>query len=306
MEKTKRKINRRAFLMVCSVIMMMLSICFLCFFIKNVKISTEDKKELVYCNERIKGFNQNIEEVSIKILDSKSLKENVEKIKKEYFENAVKIDEMVRDGSLDCKIAYLTFDDGPFLKTDLFLDVLEEKDVQATFFLRKREDPDYDHIYQRYITNCHTIGNHSAHHKIVQGIYLSNSNFINDVLENKEFIQNKLGITTDVFRFPGGSGSASYRGLSEKELKNLLLENGYGYVNWNSATGDGSSDVISIEDSYHNVIDNIGDRKVLVVLMHDYSLNTLEALPRIIDTLSEKGFIFLPLSYNSPSVSKGG
>lgn len=275
-------------------------------FVNIISINNEisDKENIVNeLDDEIISQNDKILDLSEKLNYYETLEDSLEKIKETYFDNALKADELARSGEADFKVCYLTFDDGPYLLTDTFLDILEEKDVLATFFARKRTDEDYVPIYLREKLNGHTIGNHTASHKIKNGIYKSNEAFIDDILENREFIYDMLGITTDVMRFPGGSYQSTYMGLNKSSLVKELVDVGYGYVDWTHATGDGGS-VLSPYEYLHNVIDYTADDDVIVVLMHDYSNNTAECLPKMIDTLKEQGYIFLPLWYDSPAVRK--
>ena len=96
-------------------------------------------------------------------------------------------------------------------------------------------------------------------------------------------------------RFPGGSGTANYR---NPELKRLVKNEGYGYVDWNTMTGDGKYS-LKPEEYAANVLNDTKDKDILVVLMHDYSRNTLIALPDIIEGLQKQGYIFLPLFHDS-------
>ena len=53
-----------------------------------------------------------------------------------------KLEEKIQSGESDKKIAYLTFDDGPYLKTYQVLDILKENDVRATFFVLGKDASD--------------------------------------------------------------------------------------------------------------------------------------------------------------------
>ena len=108
----------------------------------------------------------------------------------------------------------------------------------------------------------------------------------------------------DVMRFPGGSPQVTYSGLNKTSLVNKLVDMGYGYIDWTLTTGDGEAN-LSPEEFLHNVVDKSNKYSVMSVLMHDYSKNTALCLGDMIDILREQGFIFLPLSYNSPAVRKG-
>lgn len=303
MDSPKRKIGKYTSLIV--ILLLSVTCVYLC--INNIAIikSINNKnKQIKQLEEKISSQQDTISTINDEIIYYESLNDSLIQIKQTFFDNALKADELARSGEVDFKVCYLTFDDGPYLLTDTILDILEEKDVLATFFARKRLDEDYIPIYLRERVNGHTIGNHTASHKISKGIYRSNEIFINDIIENRQFIFDMLGVTTDVMRFPGGSYEATYMGLSKSKLVNELNDIGYGYVDWTHATGDGGA-VLSPYEYLHNVIDYTNDDRVIVVLMHDYSKNTAECLPEMIDELSKQGYIFLPLWHDSPAVKKG-
>ncbi|MBR2533540.1 MAG: polysaccharide deacetylase [Erysipelotrichaceae bacterium] len=227
----------------------------------------------------------------------------VVKTKEEFFDLASRLEKKIRNGESMVKIAYLTFDDGPYILSEKFLDVLEEYDVPATFFSLMKcaetgyaeQNGIYDRIYRRIIENGHTLGNHTASHKLgAEGIYQSLEVFMNDLLRNREFIYDRYGYTTTVMRFPGGTGTA-YR---IPEVKQAVIKEGYAYVDWNAMTGDGKS-TLPPEEFAANVLNNTQGKDILVVLMHDYSRNTLIALPDIIEGLQKQGYIFLPLFHDS-------
>ncbi|MBR2810900.1 MAG: polysaccharide deacetylase family protein [Solobacterium sp.] len=220
----------------------------------------------------------------------------------EYYAVCKELEDAVLAGTADFKIAYLTFDDGPYLETTReFLQVLKDRDILATFFQIAREGEDYDALYHEVYEAGHTIANHTYSHRMHDYLYLSVDNFISDIVKNREFIQEKLGITTNIARFPGGSGSAL--GL-KSEIVEELRKLGYGYVDWTAATGDGIA-VQSPEEYLENVMGRYnwgGDLQV--VLMHDYSRSTLTALPAILDGFAAQGYIFLPLYYESSVIVK--
>lgn len=236
--------------------------------------------------------------------DYADAEEQLIKTKEEYFSMASGLEKKIRSGESNVKIAYLTFDDGPFLLSESFLDVLEEYDVPATFFCLMKcpetgyadQDEIYDRVYRRIIEDGHTLGNHTATHKLgAEGIYRSIDAFLDDLLRNRRFIYERYGYMTDVMRFPGGSGTAGYR---NPEVKQLAKNEGYAYVDWNTMTGDGKY-TLTAEEYAANVLNDTQGKDILVVLMHDYSRNTLIALPDIIEGLAKQGYIYLPLFHDS-------
>ena len=70
-------------------------------------------------------------------------------------------------------------------------------------------------------------------------------------------------------------------------------------MDWNCATGDGLPGELTRDMAYENAIQSVGEQKIVVMLMHDYSAATTDALPQIIDTLREKGYLLMPLFRDS-------
>ena len=308
MGKSQRETRKSTWVLV-SLILAFLCV-FSCIFLVYYHLNTDI---LVNSNEQLRvdidTFNGIKSDNQSKLDHLRAMYKNVEdvetsliSIKQDYFKLAVKADKMARDGEANFKVCYLTFDDGPYKKTTpLFLDVLKKKNVLGTFFLLKKEG--VDDLYRRIRREGHTLANHTASHRISNGIYRSEEAFIDDIKENREFIYDLLGVTTDVMRFPGGSPQVTYSGLNKKSLVNKLVDINYGYIDWTLTTGDGEGNM-EPDVFLHNVVDSSSKYSVMTVLMHDYSMNTALCLGEMIDILREQGFIFLPLCYDSPSVRK--
>ena len=81
------------------------------------------------------------------------------------------------------------------------------------------------------------------------------------------------------------------------EIIQEMERRGFVYFDWNISAQDAQKG-ITAEEVYQNVMSSLGKRKSGVVLMHDSNARgtTVEALPRIIETLQEKGFQFDRLS----------
>lgn len=254
-------------------------------------------KELESNNQKL---NQEIEE--IKNIDSKFVD-----LKKEYFSNIKKLEDLIIAGKSDKKIAYLTFDDGPYYLTYKYLDILEKYNVNATFFnMGAGKESCYDNskedctkLYKLIASKDHTIGNHTYSHAIFYGLYSSANTFVNDVLKQEKLVKEKAGVTTNIYRFPGGSATA---GALKESIVKQLRSKGYGYVDWTAQDGDGG-DLNSQEEARINFKNSINE-KIEVVLMHDYNTITYSLLPEFIEYLQNKGYILLPLFYESNMVNK--
>ena len=227
---------------------------------------------------------------------------SIDKIKAEYFIDAQTLEQMIISDATDIKIAYLTFDDGPYLLTAKILDVLNEYETLATFFTLGKSLDLYEDIYWRIIDSGHTLANHTYSHDLSKtGIYTSESKFIDDLLRQHDFILKNFNVNTNLLRFPGGSVMIKRFSSTFKEK---ISDLGYGYIDWNVSSGDGGGPVQEPEALKNNVLNTVYNKKIICVLMHDYSYNTYLALPDIIESLQAKGFIFLPLFYESTMIKK--
>ena len=210
--------------------------------------------------------------------------------KDRYFEAAAKLEQQVVDGTSPYRVAYLTFDDGPFQLTYEYLRVLKEEDVLATFFVLGK--PDYLDVYEAILAEGHTMGNHSYSHRIRNGLYDSPQSFIADVNKLDAFLRENFQFKPEVFRFPGGIRSAG--GIKE-ECVHALHEGGYGYVDWNALTRDAEIRGLTLEDAYNYVMPQATSKDFAVLLMHDFNSASLGALPTIIQHLREQNYVMLPL-----------
>lgn len=256
--------------------------------LNNLKLTYDDELE-------------KIEQLESEISEIKDIENNISKLKNSFFAKAKEYENIVLAGGGTKKIAYLTIDDGPYDLTVSFLDTLAKYDVLATFFLLGKPNDRYDAIYKRIYNDGHTLANHTYYHNIKSGLYTNTDSFINNVLKQENFLQEKVGVKTNILRFPGGSTTASTSLRSS--IINRLRTLGYGYIDWNVSSGDGGGNP-TVSQLYNNVINNTITKRVAVILMHDYSYNTLTALPSIIEELNKRDYILLPLFYESQMVKK--
>src|SRR5574344_1400061 len=128
---------------------------------KNNNIVTKYKKEI----ENANNLNN---EFTIKIDDLNNIDTKLSDLKKEYFSNIKKLEDNILSGKSNAKIAYLTFDDGPYYLTYKYLKVLEKYNINATFFnigngkTSCYDKPGYNcyKLYKEIVNADHTIANH--------------------------------------------------------------------------------------------------------------------------------------------------
>lgn len=311
MDKSNRKIRPSTILIILGILIIIgLSIFTIYNFYEYKKYEKEKNNLNTSLSEKSKDLNYLMEDQA-KILEDlnhlKDIDNVIEQKKLEVFSKAKDVEQRILNGETNYKIAYLTFDDGPYYLTYSFLETLKQYKVKGTFFTiglgkeRCFDNGSYDctEVYSKIVENGHTIANHTYSHAIFYGLYNSSTSFIDQVKKQEENISSRTGVKTNIVRFPGGSATAGNlkNGIIEK-----LRENGYGWVDWTAADGDGGS-LDSRETAWRNFTNSINEN-IEVVLFHDYNRITLNILPDVINYLEENNYIILPLFYDSVVVNK--
>lgn len=186
----------------------------------------------------------------------------------------------------DEKVIYLTFDEGgndiTYIKE--ISEVLNENDVDATFFLTRNYIKDNAEFMNDLVDNGHLISNHTWHHYDMPT--LANANDIDKfVLELTETEKTYMQVTgkemKKIFRFPKG-------GMSLRSLK-IVQDLGYSTFFWSHAYYDYASDVSkdealkSLMDHYHNGA---------IYLLHPSNKGNYLAMDTFIKNMKELGYEF--------------
>lgn len=195
----------------------------------------------------------------------------------------------------DEKIAYLTFDDGPSENTDKILDILDKYNIKATFFVIGKKDKASEQRYKKIVEKGHTIALHSMTHNY-KLIYSNLKSFKKDFKKISNLVKRYTGITSKYYRFPGGSSNKVSK-VSMSKLIRWLKKKGITYFDWNSGGGD-AVPKYSVKNIYDSIVKFSGVYNKLTVLMHDSynKVNTVKALPKIIEKLSKDGYKFLKIT----------
>ncbi len=196
------------------------------------------------------------------------------------------------------KYVYLTFDDGPsYSITPKLLDLLDEEQVKATFFVINKSD-DLDYLIKREYQSGHAIGLHSYSH-VYKTIYKSADSYFKDLYLIRNKVLSITGSLSNLVRFPGGSSNTISRNYSRGLMTKLTKEvenRGFYYFDWNISSGDATGR-LSQKRIYKNVVNNLRYTNN-VILMHDFENNygTLKALKDIIKYCKDNGYIFKTLN----------
>ncbi len=163
---------------------------------------------------------------------------------------------------------YLTFDDGPHPdRTNRILDSFAEFGGHGTFFVIGRQARRFPRTLCRLLDEGHSVGCHTWSHRSARNC--STADYIKDVHQSRDIIEQITGRPIDLFRPPYGE-------LTPLTLYRLLND-GYRIVHWSRDTRD--FELPPIADLPRRF-----DRQPLtdgdIVLMHDncsvtsYSLET--------------------------------
>ncbi len=126
------------------------------------------------------------------------------------------------------KKIYLTFDDGPVEGvTDYVLKLLQERNMKATFFMVGDNVRKNVPLARRVATEGHQVGNHTFHH--LNGFKTSSDMYLADIYKCRDFIKEKLGFETLLFRPPYGRITLSqFKGIRKS----------FQVVMWDVLSGD--------------------------------------------------------------------
>lgn len=192
------------------------------------------------------------------------------------------------------KLAFLTFDDGPSENiTPLVLDVLDDYNIKATFFVLGCMSEKNGAVLNDISSRGHSIGIHSYSHNFKE-LYKSEESFLNELKLSEDVLKQNLGeeFSTRLFRFPGGSFE-DYKA----QYKKALNEKGYVSVDWNAVTGDAEIKNPTPEMLLERLKATVKNKNNIVILLHDSATKqaTAEALPDIIEYLFSQGYKFAVL-----------
>ncbi|MED4581484.1 polysaccharide deacetylase family protein [Brevibacillus choshinensis] len=182
------------------------------------------------------------------------------------------------------KAVALTFDDGPdHIWTPRILDVLADYRIHATFMCVGKAVQRNPQMLRRIMDEGHIIGNHTWDHPNLTQLPLSDVE--TQVLRTTEEIDRVAGVKTRLFRPPYGDLNDDVVSKVTSLDHEILLWDIDSW-DWKGLTGPQVA---------KNILGHVRDGSI--VLQHcagptETVKGTLEALPFIIEVLSESGFTF--------------
>ena len=196
------------------------------------------------------------------------------------------------------KVAFLTFDDGPSPDvTPKILDILDEENVKATFFVIGEKVEKHPEIVKDAYYRGHYLANHTYHHNNAL-LYRNEESFQKELGLTEEAIRKAIGqesYTSHLFRFPNGYQTHIYESEKHKLLP-LLTQKGFAYIDWNALNNDSIQKYTAYE-LLQNLKKTCRNKNVLVILMHDTKdvSDSSTCLAASIQYLKSQGYVFRSL-----------
>jgi len=170
----------------------------------------------------------------------------------------------------------LTFDDGPSRFTPPILDVLEQYNATATFYVTGNRIEGHREIVERAFNLGNEIASHAWSHRYLPR--LSEGDIRTELQLTNDAIEHVTGIPPSNLRPPYGA--------FDDKVREIAAEFGLPIVMWTLDPADWRTR--NAEMTFDYIMSNVSDRDV--ILLHDLSEPTAEAAALVIPALINRGF----------------
>lgn len=174
----------------------------------------------------------------------------------------------------------LTYDDGPYAKVgNRIMDVMEQYNGRATFFMVGERVPAYAEEVRRMAANGHEVANHTQNHRYLNK--LDAAGIRAQVQQANDVIQQVSGVRPTLMRLPGGNKNQTV--LSNVNMPIIL---------WDIDTRDWSTR--NRDKTIAAVLGKVKDGDI--VLMHELYTSTAEATEALVPQLTAQGYQLVTVS----------
>ena len=227
----------------------------------------KDSQIILYPSQSVENLNEIALPVSsfFELIQSSYLLDKDAELYKVYFEKKNR------------KVVALTFDDGPNpATTNQALDTLSKYGIKATFFVLGKNVSGNEEILKRMKSDGHVIGNHSWSHPVLSKLSLDEAK--KQITDTEDALTKVLGSSFKLMRPPYGA-------ITDDIRNSLDLS----FIMWDVDSLDWKSkNEASILTEIQRQVKNGS-----IILMHDIHVETVNALPKVIDYLKEQGYEFV-------------
>jgi polysaccharide deacetylase family sporulation protein PdaB len=169
-------------------------------------------------------------------------------------------------------------------KTQQIIDILNKHHVKATFFLTGGWVDQYPEDVKAIFAAGHNLGNHTQNHKNMS--QLSHQEKIEELQEVHNKVKELTGYEMNLFQPPYGD--------YDNNVIKTAKECGYETVLWSVDSLDWKN--YDANRIISTVCENENLKNGAIILMHNSTKNTVEALDCILSNLKEQGYEIVPVS----------
>ena len=171
------------------------------------------------------------------------------------------------------KAVALTFDDGPSPKTTpIALELLKKYNAKGTFFMVGHAVEGNEEIVKQVVAEGHQIGNHSWDHPVLTKISLEKAK--SQINDTTAALKKASGLDVHIMRPPYGAINGAIQAAVDQS-----------FILWDVDTLDWKNrNTASIMKEVRKA------QPGSIILMHDVHQTTIDALPLILQYLTEQGF----------------
>ena len=171
------------------------------------------------------------------------------------------------------KAVALTFDDGPNPNTTpVALELLKKYNAKGTFFMVGKAVAGNEEIIKQVVAEGHQIGNHSWSHPLLTKISLEQAK--SQINDTTEALKKASGQDVHIMRPPYGGINATIQAAVDQS-----------FILWDVDTLDWKNrNTASIMKEVRKA------RPGSIILMHDVHQTSIDALPSVLQYLTEQGF----------------
>lgn len=153
---------------------------------------------------------------------------------------------------------------------------MSDNKIKATFFLSGIWLINFPNLVRAIAAEGHEIGNHSYTHPHMTQMTVGEVN--NQIIRTDALIKNISGLSPYLFRPPYGE--------YDQAMLNYVSSLGYISILWTIDSLDWKN--LGVEQITSRIVNNV--EPGAIILMHQSSSQSSEALPNIIDKIKEKGY----------------
>ncbi|UOQ48770.1 polysaccharide deacetylase family protein [Gracilibacillus caseinilyticus] len=180
----------------------------------------------------------------------------------------------------DAKKVAITFDDGPHPENTLeILDILDQYEMKATFFMLGSRVDFYPDIAREVAKRGHEIGNHTWHHKDLTTV--GKAKIKEEVQSTADVIKEATGEAPTAFRPPYGAINDEIRSVVDLDSTLWTIDT----EDWKSHDPDAILQMVK---------DTIEDGSI--ILMHDIHSTTVDGFKKVAAYLKQEGYYAVTVS----------